>query len=218
MTAIFVDTLESFFQDMLEYRLGDHLMFRDKHFPFVMEMLHQMFVDLNQSHQHHIKYIYDYKLPKETTLVEFPMNTKITLNGSKKQVKIITFIEQLVPKLISFIFGLRVGNELLDQNSMDEIEVHLDKFITGLKLYYKKYDNEEDLIWNQDIFQESKEAVKMEIIRAKYKPSGITDYGACPQCNSKNLHVVEKQTRSSDEPSTLFITCLYCNFNWRRSG
>lgn len=218
MTAIFVDTLESFFQEMLDYKLGEHLMFRDKHFSFAMEMLHQLFADLNQSHQHHIKYIFEYKLPKDVTIVDFPINAKVTLHGSKKQVKLITFIEQLVPKLLSFIFGLRINNDALGQNMMDEIEIHLDKFVTGLKNYYKQYDNEEDLVWNQDIFKDAQEAVKMEIIRAKYKPSGITDYGNCLQCNSRNLHVVEKQTRSSDEPSTLFITCLYCNFNWRRSG
>jgi DNA-directed RNA polymerase subunit M/transcription elongation factor TFIIS len=183
-----------------------------------MEMLHQMFADMNQSHLHHIKWIYEYRLPKDTTLQPLIMNPKITLHGSKKQAKIIQFIEQLVPKLISFIFGLQVNNEPLSQDILDEIEVHLDKYVTALKVYYKKYDNEEDLIWHQDIFLEAQESVKMEIIRAKYKPLGITDYGHCPQCNSKNLHVVEKQTRSSDEPSTLFITCLYCNFNWRRSG
>ena len=40
----------------------------------------------------------------------------------------------------------------------------------------------------------------------------------CKKCNSKNVHVMSKQTRSADEGTTLFFTCLDCGYVWRRNG
>jgi len=34
----------------------------------------------------------------------------------------------------------------------------------------------------------------------------------CEQCRSSNVNVFEQQTRSSDEPVTLFITCRDCKY------
>ncbi len=37
----------------------------------------------------------------------------------------------------------------------------------------------------------------------------------CPKCKARQSYYVEKQTRSSDEPMTLFITCV-CGHKWRK--
>lgn len=34
------------------------------------------------------------------------------------------------------------------------------------------------------------------------------------KCGSKNIHIYEKQTRSIDEPTTVFVKCLKCNNKW----
>jgi hypothetical protein len=37
----------------------------------------------------------------------------------------------------------------------------------------------------------------------------------CSRCQSKNCTYYEMQTRSADEPATIFITCLNCDKHWR---
>lgn len=43
-----------------------------------------------------------------------------------------------------------------------------------------------------------------------------TDMFTCNKCNSKKCYYYELQTRSADEPMTVFITCLDCGKQWRQ--
>jgi transcription elongation factor S-II len=42
-----------------------------------------------------------------------------------------------------------------------------------------------------------------------------TDMFTCRKCKSKKCSYYELQTRSADEPSTIFVTCLDCGKNWK---
>jgi len=42
-----------------------------------------------------------------------------------------------------------------------------------------------------------------------------TDMFTCKKCKSKRSTYYELQTRSADEPSTIFITCLDCGKHWK---
>jgi DNA-directed RNA polymerase subunit M/transcription elongation factor TFIIS len=42
-----------------------------------------------------------------------------------------------------------------------------------------------------------------------------TDMFMCGKCKSKKCTYYEMQTRSADEPATIFITCLDCGKNWK---
>ena len=42
-----------------------------------------------------------------------------------------------------------------------------------------------------------------------------TDLFTCKKCRSKKCTYYELQTRSADEPATIFITCLDCGKNWK---
>ena len=42
-----------------------------------------------------------------------------------------------------------------------------------------------------------------------------TDMFTCKKCKSKKCTYYELQTRSADEPATIFITCLDCGKNWK---
>ena len=42
-----------------------------------------------------------------------------------------------------------------------------------------------------------------------------TDMFTCKKCKSKRCTFYEMQTRSADEPATIFITCLDCGKSWR---
>lgn len=42
-----------------------------------------------------------------------------------------------------------------------------------------------------------------------------TDMFTCKKCKSKRCTYYELQTRSADEPSTIFVTCLDCGKRWK---
>jgi DNA-directed RNA polymerase subunit M/transcription elongation factor TFIIS len=39
----------------------------------------------------------------------------------------------------------------------------------------------------------------------------------CVKCNSKRTYSYSKQTRSSDEPLSVFVTCAQCDHKWREA-
>lgn len=39
----------------------------------------------------------------------------------------------------------------------------------------------------------------------------------CPRCHNKRINYTEKQIRSADEPTTLFLLCVECQFQWRQN-
>ncbi|KAK8802039.1 hypothetical protein WA158_006434 [Blastocystis sp. Blastoise] len=45
--------------------------------------------------------------------------------------------------------------------------------------------------------------------------SGVDGTFKCPRCKSKNTSYFEKQTRSADEPMTVFVCCEDCGKRWR---
>jgi len=42
-----------------------------------------------------------------------------------------------------------------------------------------------------------------------------TDMFTCKKCHKKNCTYYEMQTRSADEPATIFVTCLDCGKHWK---
>lgn len=39
----------------------------------------------------------------------------------------------------------------------------------------------------------------------------------CPECNNHKAYYQELQTRSADEPATLFFKCVKCGHQWREN-
>ena len=44
--------------------------------------------------------------------------------------------------------------------------------------------------------------------------SNVTDRFQCHRCKERKCSYFERQTRSADEPMTVFITCVLCNNSW----
>jgi len=61
--------------------------------------------------------------------------------------------------------------------------------------------------------------IENKIIRnaSKYNNNieASTDMFTCKKCKSKKCTYYELQTRSADEPATIFITCLDCGKHWK---
>jgi len=58
---------------------------------------------------------------------------------------------------------------------------------------------------------------KMKRDESKYTDNiqASTNMYTCKKCKSKRCTYYEMQTRSADEPATIFITCLDCDKHWR---
>jgi transcription elongation factor S-II len=64
------------------------------------------------------------------------------------------------------------------------------------------------------------ELIRIKSIRDKNKyeqnMEAATDSFKCRKCHSTKCTYYELQTRSADEPMTIFITCLDCGTKWKR--
>jgi DNA-directed RNA polymerase subunit M/transcription elongation factor TFIIS len=60
---------------------------------------------------------------------------------------------------------------------------------------------------------DKKHAIEANKFNQKLKAT--TDMFTCKKCKSKRCTHYELQTRSADEPATIFVTCLDCGKNWR---
>ena len=74
-----------------------------------------------------------------------------------------------------------------------------------------------------DVFPEKWFALKDKLIQREQKilegnKSRATDQFKCRRCHKRECTYYELQTRSSDEPMTIFITCLNCGKEWRQGG
>jgi len=72
----------------------------------------------------------------------------------------------------------------------------------------------------QHIFPEVwKELLDMKYKRDKIlyetKPEAMTDQFKCGRCKKRKCSYFELQTRSADEPMTIFITCINCGKRWK---
>jgi len=66
-------------------------------------------------------------------------------------------------------------------------------------------------IWDELIEKKKKK----DLLKFKENEQAFTDMFHCKKCNQRKTSYYELQTRSADEPTTIFITCLNCGKKWR---
>ena len=74
---------------------------------------------------------------------------------------------------------------------------------------------------NHEIFPEYwkekiDEKMKRDQLLYEMKPTSMTDAFMCRKCKKRECSYYEVQTRSADEPMTVFVTCLNCKSRWRQ--
>jgi DNA-directed RNA polymerase subunit M/transcription elongation factor TFIIS len=70
----------------------------------------------------------------------------------------------------------------------------------------------------ENVFPEVwKSVLDVKLMRDQFfeKPEAMTDQFRCGRCKKRECVYQELQLRSSDEPMSLFITCLNCGNRWR---
>jgi transcription elongation factor S-II len=112
------------------------------------------------------------------------------------------FVSLYIDRLRSIYMNLK-NKDLLKMVKNGEIESKQLAFMT-----HQEYKPEK---WRQLIEK------KMKRDASKYNDNiqASTNMYTCRKCKSNRCTYYEMQTRSADEPATIFVTCLDCGKHWR---
>ena len=113
------------------------------------------------------------------------------------------FVQLYLDRLRSVHINLK-NDKLLEQVKTNEITAQALAFMTHQEM------NPEH--WRVLIDQK----IKRDVNKYTSNIQASTDMFTCKKCKSKRCTFYELQTRSADEPATIFITCLDCGTNMKR--
>ena len=112
------------------------------------------------------------------------------------------FVQLYVDRLRSIYMNLKNPN-FLEQIKSEEIAPQTIAFMTHQEMNPER--------WSK--------LIQLKILRDKSKFTtnieALTDMFTCKKCKSKKCTYYELQTRSADEPATIFVTCLDCGKHWK---
>ena len=119
------------------------------------------------------------------------------------------FKQIYMDKVISIYTNLKkdtyVNNsELLNLVKMGKINSHDIATLENHEIFPK--------LWKKRI----DEKMKRDKMLFEMKPESMTDVFLCHKCKKRECSYYEVQTRSADEPMTVFVTCLNCKSRWKQ--
>jgi DNA-directed RNA polymerase subunit M/transcription elongation factor TFIIS len=112
------------------------------------------------------------------------------------------FVQLYIDRLKTITVNLK-RPELLDQLRNGEI--------TPQTLVFMTHQEMNPTHWKSMIERK----IKRDANRFNVNMKASTDTFTCRKCKSKKCTYYELQTRSADEPATIFITCLNCSHNFK---
>ena len=112
------------------------------------------------------------------------------------------FVQLYLDRMRSIYINLK-HEELLDQLKNGDIAPQTLAFMTHQEMNQTRW---KDLI---------EQKIKRDANKYTTNIQASTDMFTCRKCKSKRCTYYELQTRSADEPATIFITCLDCGKNWK---
>jgi transcription elongation factor S-II len=113
------------------------------------------------------------------------------------------FVQIYLDHLRSIYINLKNGR-LVNMVKNGEMKAHEIAFMTHQEMMPDKW---EELIKAKSIRDKNKYEQNLE---------AMTDTFTCRKCRSKKCSYYALQTRSADEPMTLFITCLECGTRMKK--
>jgi transcription elongation factor S-II len=114
------------------------------------------------------------------------------------------FVQIYVDHLRSIYINLN-NSKLIDRVISGEIKAQEIAFMTHQEICPEKW---EELIKAKSIRDKNKFEQNIE---------AATDTFTCRKCRSKKCTYYQMQTRSADEPMTIFVTCIDCGNRWKTS-
>lgn len=113
------------------------------------------------------------------------------------------FTRIYLDRLKSIYLNLKGNLNWVDQLKTGEVDPTTFAFMTHQEMKPER--------WSALIQQK----MKRDASRFETNVEASTDMFTCKKCKSKRCTYYELQTRSADEPSTIFITCLDCGKHWK---
>ena len=113
------------------------------------------------------------------------------------------FCELYIEKLRTILWNLANDKALAEQCRTHLIDTSNIAFMT-----HQHYNPNHWLTYIE-------EKKKKDDAKSKLTIEASTDKFTCSKCKSKKCTYYELQTRSADEPVTIFITCLVCDKRWK---
>ena len=113
------------------------------------------------------------------------------------------FVQIYVDHLRSIYINIKNNPELIEKVKNASIKPHEIAFMTHQEMNPER--------WAPLILQKT----KREASKFNANIEASTDMFTCKKCRSKKCTYYELQTRSADEPATIFVTCLDCGKHWR---
>ena len=113
------------------------------------------------------------------------------------------FVQIYIDRLRSIYKNL--NNSIIQQINNGTIKPHVVAFMTHQELYPEK--------WSELIVAKSKR--DQQIFETNLEAA--TDTFKCRKCKSNKCTYYLQQTRSADEPMTIFVTCIDCGQRWKTS-
>jgi len=112
------------------------------------------------------------------------------------------FSQLYLDRLRSIYINIK-NKELLEQIKNGEIPPQTLAFMTHQEMNPQQ--------WNSLI----EKKMKRDASKFNTNIQASTDMFTCKKCRSKRCTYYELQTRSADEPATIFVTCLDCGKHWK---
>ena len=112
------------------------------------------------------------------------------------------FAQVYIDRFRSIFINLK-NPDLLQQIKNKEIQPQSIAFMTHQEFLPER--------WSELI----KQKIKRDAAKYTMNIEASTDMFTCKKCRSKKCTYYELQTRSADEPATIFVTCLDCGKHWK---
>jgi transcription elongation factor S-II len=113
------------------------------------------------------------------------------------------FTQLYIDRLRTIFINLNNNPKLLEQIKNNEVKAQ-----TVASMTHQEMNPEH---WRVLIEQK----IKRDVSKFTNNIEASTDMFTCKKCRSKKCTYYELQTRSADEPATIFVTCLDCGKHWK---
>lgn len=80
----------------------------------------------------------------------------------------------------------------------------------------RAWTNGQDIVFLAPTLLQTRDKVLSDADAFKRKIKPGKGVAKCGKCGSEEVYTAEKQTRSADEPMTIFFTCAHCSARWRQ--
>lgn len=157
------------------------------------------------------------KTSKINGLLVLPEETVI--QGTLQSKMEMLFAPQLIPRLLKLRYP--DGTPVMTIARLDiltEVKTMFERFVAeDIWTFLESATGPEDILWNQPDMEVGRKTVDQEIsLQLLEENSGIEGVETCKYCSSNRVIIHSKQTRSGDEPMTIFCMCPECGKTWKK--